>query len=206
VRVAVTAWIAASDQFIGKSIESMRSIRQSYERAAAIASAACTDPAVGHVHSSIIQRSISTMSERDRPIITEQDQYRLQKLFDARRGDVDEQAYHRMRATLDVADIVFSEDVPDDVITLNARFTLRHLNSGHLNSGHLKSGHLKSGNVEEYKLVLPSKSDAKKRRVSVLSPLGVSLLGARKGGRVEIEGGVQYEIVDVLYQPEAAPA
>jgi regulator of nucleoside diphosphate kinase len=130
------------------------------------------------------------MTEQNQSIVTEQDKYRLQKLYEARRDDTEKSAYRRLLDKLEDSVIVYSEDVPDDVITLNARFTLRDA----------------KGKVAEYKLVLPSKSDTKKRRLSVLSPLGVALLGQCRGAEVQIEDGAQFKIVDVLYQPEATPA
>lgn len=131
------------------------------------------------------------MNENKSSILTEQDYYRLQKLLEVTRNEEVDQGLRRaLSARLEESTVVFSEDVPDSAITLNSRFTLRDS---------------RSGKQQEYKLVLPSKADTKKRRVSVMSAMGIALLGCGEGDRVDA-GNKAYDVVQVNYQPEATPA
>lgn len=54
-----------------------------------------------------------------------------------------------------------------------------------------------------YTLVGPDESDVAKRRISINSPVGKSLLGKKRGEIVEVRtpgGEVEYEIVEVKYE------
>ena len=125
-------------------------------------------------------------------VITEQDRYRLQKLLEATRLDEkDAKSKQALREKLDETEPVFSEDIPPTIVTLNSRFTLRNL---------------KTEVEQEYKLVLPTKADAKKRRVSILTPLGVVLLGLPEGATFELADGPTLKVTKVHYQPEAVTA
>ena len=87
---------------------------------------------------------------------------------------------------------VLPSEVPGDVITMNSRFVLadtRH-----------------DGPVC-YTLVYPEDEAPQKGRVSVLSPMGTELLGARVGERVSwltADGPESAVVQRLLYQPEAA--
>jgi regulator of nucleoside diphosphate kinase len=82
--------------------------------------------------------------------------------------------------------------VPRDVITMNSRVTLRRLPSAEL---------------QVMSLVFPVDADKTDGALSILSPLGTALLGHRVGDVVEADSGdspARWEIVELLYQPEAA--
>jgi regulator of nucleoside diphosphate kinase len=60
--------------------------------------------------------------------------------------------------------------------------------------------------VRRFKLVYPEFADIRKGYVSVLAPIGMALLGYRKGDIVEWEvpsGKKKFAIKDIIYQPEA---
>ena len=83
-------------------------------------------------------------------------------------------------------------EVPGDVITMNSRFELLDL---------------RSGERATYTLVYPEEESPEQRRLCVLSPMGMALLGARVGDVVRWNGsGVprSVEVLRLLYQPEAA--
>jgi regulator of nucleoside diphosphate kinase len=95
----------------------------------------------------------------------------------------------QLQQLLETADIVAPRDIPVNVVTMNSRVRLR--------DDHVEGEMAVS-------LVFPADAvgdaDLERFQVSVLSPLGLSILGRRTGdivdGRVRID--------ELLYQPEAA--
>ena len=66
---------------------------------------------------------------------------------------------------------------------------------------------LQTGEEAAYTLVFPGTADSSDRRISVLAPIGIAVLGYRVGDTVEWEvpaGLKQFKVERVLYQPEAA--
>jgi len=125
--------------------------------------------------------------------ITEHDLKRLQELVaDLRRMD-----YHRhdladLQAEMERAMVVEPEQIPADVITMNSRVRLRDRDSGE---------------EMELTLVFPKDADIDQGRISVQAPVGTALLGYRVGDAIEwkVPSGVaRFEVVEMLYQPEAA--
>lgn len=83
------------------------------------------------------------------------------------------------------------EDVPADLITMNSRFRVKN----------------NAGEVLTYTLVYPDQACEAEGKVSVLSPMGMALYGARVGDRVAwaVEDRTYSAVVEeLLYQPEAA--
>lgn len=93
---------------------------------------------------------------------------------------------------LDIADVVPSEAIPSDVITMNSRFTIKQEDSSE---------------SRELTLCFPKNADAKSGLISVLSPAGASFLGLNQGGKAywkTPQGSEQSAIVtEVLFQPES---
>ena len=90
------------------------------------------------------------------------------------------------------AAIVPAASVEPDVVTMNS---------------HVRIADLDTGAAESITLVYPTESDMLRSRLSVLSPLGIELLGQRAGDTIEwsVAGGLRRVRIDrVLYQPEAA--
>lgn len=82
--------------------------------------------------------------------------------------------------------------VPNDVVTMNSRVQLQDLES--------------KAEIE-YELVFPNEADSAAGRISVLAPLGASLIGARVGKVVEVptpRGTRRLLVRALLFQPEAA--
>lgn len=67
---------------------------------------------------------------------------------------------------LNRAEIVPTEIVPNDVVTMNSRVRLRDLDSG---------------SDATYILVFPREANVAQAKISVLAPLGAALLGSRSG-------------------------
>ncbi len=97
-------------------------------------------------------------------------------------------------AELQRAEIVPSDEVPDDVVTMNSTVVLRDLDTDE---------------VETYTLVYPNHADIARNRLSVLAPVGTAILGYHVGDVVQwrVPAGVRRLRVDeVLFQPERAGA
>jgi regulator of nucleoside diphosphate kinase len=90
------------------------------------------------------------------------------------------------------AQVVESADVPSDVITMNSKVLLKHL---------------EREESEEYVLVFPKHANERMQKVSILSPIGTAMIGCRVGHvfRVKTQDGERQMMVEqILYQPEAA--
>ena len=84
------------------------------------------------------------------------------------------------------------EQIPGDMITMNSRFAVTDEHSG---------------DTMCYTLVFPGEEAPQQGKLSVLSPMGMALLGARVGEEVVWMSAAGPEIAvvkKVLYQPEAA--
>jgi regulator of nucleoside diphosphate kinase len=83
-------------------------------------------------------------------------------------------------------------DVPHDVVTMNSKVAVTDT---------------ESGEKMTYTLVYPSAANISENKLSILAPLGIALLGYRKGDVVEwsVPSGIKkYIIDDITYQPEAS--
>jgi len=88
------------------------------------------------------------------------------------------------------AQIVPSEEVPPDVITMNTRAEFLDV---------------ESGERLEFTLVLPADADINDGKISVLAPLGTAMLGYRVGGTFKwhIPHGIRHlKVIKVHFQPE----
>jgi len=139
--------------------------------------------------------SEATASEQRDIYITSFDLVRLKELITVARGfGAADAAVHlnELGTRLSCGKIVDPTLVPHDVLTMNSRFRL---------SG--ASG----GEASVLCLVFPVDADKDPSNISVLDPLGTSLLGRRVGDTVEAHspnGSRQYKILEILYQPESA--
>ncbi len=126
--------------------------------------------------------------------VTNHDMERLQKLLEGakRWSQRDREYLDKLEAELDRANVVASEEVPADVVTMNSQISVLDLDS----------------NKEMVlRLVFPAEADFDHGRVSILAPIGTALIGYRAGDTVEwkVPAGVRrLKITAVLYQPEAA--
>jgi regulator of nucleoside diphosphate kinase len=120
-------------------------------------------------------------------VLTELDHVRIGKWLDAQAS-----ANESLRQLLDNADLVSSDAVAPDVVTMRSRVRARAAD----------------GDSRDLTLVYPDEADASQGRVSVLSPVGTALLGLRVGevARWQVPGGqtVTLHVDAVTYQPEAS--
>ena len=127
-------------------------------------------------------------------LVTRSDMQKLMKLLDLRGTSRarDRQHLEMLAHELERAEVVPSEDIPSDVVTMHSHVLVRDLDSGR------ETG---------YTLVFPVDADINEGRISVLAPIGTALLGYREGDELEwqVPGGARrLKIVRVPYQPEAS--
>lgn len=82
-------------------------------------------------------------------------------------------------------------EMPPDVVTMNSLARIRDCSDGKL---------------VEYRLVYPFDADASANRISVLTPTGSAMLGARVGNVLEIPtpgATLRLKVDAIVYQPEA---
>lgn len=119
-------------------------------------------------------------------LLTELDHARLSKLQDAARGTA-------LAALLAEADIVPSQRVPADVVTMYSQVLVRDRTSAE---------------VSKLTLCYPADAEPDTGFISVLSPMGAALIGRRVGERVRsaLPAGHERELVieSILFQPEAS--
>jgi regulator of nucleoside diphosphate kinase len=133
------------------------------------------------------------MTER-KIYITEFDKSRLVELIAVADefGGRDRKDLESLAEELDRAEVVSSKDVPPDVVTMNSKVVLRDLNTTEKMT---------------YVLVFPKDANIDAGRISVLAPVGTSILGYAKGDVIEwsVPSGIRRICIEeVLYQPEAA--
>jgi regulator of nucleoside diphosphate kinase len=127
-----------------------------------------------------------------RRIVTRHDHDRLRRLIVTERSTPGAplREVFVLEEALDRAAIVEPARVPGDVVTMRSTVRLRDLDDGEL---------------ESFTLAYPEDRDLRGLRLSVLTPLGSALLGARVGDVVSARYGLsRVEVQDVLYQPERA--
>ena len=137
------------------------------------------------------RRKTGRRRERSRRCLTAFDSERLRFLLASARAPGSKLNVYldRLQRLLELADIVAPREVPGDVVTMNSKVRLKDD---------------QAGRDMALSLVFPADAaqdaDPEKFEVSILSPLGLSILGRRIGDAV----GSRVRIDGLLYQPEAA--
>ena len=127
-------------------------------------------------------------------VVTERDCETLHKRIELLTGGVDEDSWssvRRLHEELNHATILRGEPVPEDVVTMNSSLILLDT---------------ETDRERLCTLVYPGFLSDAPDHISVLSPLGTSLLGSRVGETVVYErDGAEHRavVVDIVYQPEA---
>ena len=125
--------------------------------------------------------------------VTQRDHQRLHELVLLNRTNGNSRYASQLGVELKRASQVKPEEILECVVTMNSRVRLREL---------------KSKKEFEITLVYPKDVDVFARKVSVLAPVGIAILGCKEGDVVELPvptgNTLSYVIEKVLYQPEAA--
>lgn len=119
--------------------------------------------------------------------ITKHDLERLNQLLAKRKPHDDNDK--ALIAELSNADVVEPKAIPSDVITMNSRVKFKD----------------EHGDSREYSLVFPNDADIVKNKISILSPIGCSLIGYKVGSTISIptpKGKKDLIVEEILYQPE----
>jgi len=98
---------------------------------------------------------------------------------------------HELEAELERANVVSPEEIPPYTVTMNTRVKLLDP---------------ETGKGQFYTLVFPSAVDADEENLSILSDLGVAILGYCVGDTIEWEfpeGRKQFRVDMIEFQPEA---
>jgi regulator of nucleoside diphosphate kinase len=98
----------------------------------------------------------------------------------------------RLLKELKVARTFPQDKISEKIVTMNSRVLLREL---------------ASGREVEITITYPQDAEPKEQKVSVFSPIGVSILGCREGDIAtwRVPAGVgRFKVEKVIYQPEAA--
>jgi regulator of nucleoside diphosphate kinase len=123
------------------------------------------------------------------PILSELDMERLKRC--ARVSGASSEQRTLVEELEDTAMLLDAAEVPPDVVMVNTRIECTAIASGH---------------AHQWTLVYPDEADYERGCVSVLSPAGFALLGARVGQIVECRPPsgvpVQYIVKRILFRPE----
>lgn len=125
-------------------------------------------------------------------LVSVPDSERLLLQFSFVRNQPEAEIFNELEARIRGAHLLDPSEVPPDLVTMNSRVLLRDLDRGRLLN---------------FTLVFPSRANARKGRISILTPLGLILLGARTGQQITcpVSGTISLaKIVAILHQPEAA--
>lgn len=134
------------------------------------------------------------MPQATKPVITvsKLDLARLEKLLDLP-AYADRESSLRLGEELARANVVASDQMPADVVSMNSTVTCIEEISG-------KEHHLT--------LVYPKEADSASGRISVLAPIGAALLGLSVGQTIDWAAPdgrpMRVRVASITYQPEAA--
>lgn len=128
------------------------------------------------------------------PLITDNDRQRLGTMIEraTRFGVASRDDLHALEHELELACCVEAACVPGDVVTMNSTVELCDVDTG---------------DEETYTLVYPDRSSVVDGKLSVLAPLGTTILGARVGDVLEVPtpaGPRRVRVVSIHFQPESA--
>jgi regulator of nucleoside diphosphate kinase len=127
--------------------------------------------------------------------ITKTDRERLRNLIELIRNQKDRanlSYVSRLEDELEYAEVIASENIPPDVVTMRSKVKLKDLDTNEENV---------------YSIVFPDEASFDEGKISILAPLATALLGYKRGNTVEFEAPSRLrrlEILEILYQPESA--
>ena len=132
---------------------------------------------------------------RKKPIyITELDMKRLEELveFTSKTNNRKKEYLRELEEELDRAKVVPSKKISKNVITMNSKVRIKDLDSG---------------KEMIYSLVFPHSANISQNRISILAPIGTSLIGYKVGDIFEWqvpERVRKLKVEEILHQPEAS--
>ncbi|NEU10073.1 GreA/GreB family elongation factor [Flavihumibacter sp. R14] len=126
--------------------------------------------------------------ESNPPIILSTGMYDLLK-EQLRKRKLSKYNENKLSLELKSAIQVLKRELPHDVVTVDRSVRVKDLSSGEETS---------------YRLVAPDKAKRKNNTISILSPIGVAMLGYRQGAMVrwEMPGGIREFRIEDVSNPE----
>ncbi len=126
--------------------------------------------------------------------LTKNDYTRIYKaITDAKNSKtINSNEAEKLLSELSKAEIVPSEKIDKDVVTMNSEVKLFFENTQ---------------KEQSFKIVYPQNANLKENKISIFSPIATALIGYKIGDEIEwiVPGGMtKIKIVDLIYQPEAA--
>ena len=126
--------------------------------------------------------------------LTKNDYTRIYKaITDAKNSKtINSNEAEKLLSELSKAEIVPSEKIDKDVVTMNSEVKLFFENTQ---------------KEQSFKIVYPQDANLKENKISLFSPIATALIGYKIGDEIEwiVPGGMtKIKIVDLIYQPEAA--
>ena len=126
--------------------------------------------------------------------LTKNDYTRIYKaITDAKNSKtINSKEAEKLLSELSKAEIVPSEKIDKDVVTMNSEVKLFFENTQ---------------KEQSFKIVYPQDANLKENKISIFSPIATALIGYKIGDEIEwiVPGGMtKIKIVDLIYQPEAA--
>jgi regulator of nucleoside diphosphate kinase len=126
--------------------------------------------------------------------ITKTDRDRLGNMIELARNQDDRANLPyvgKLEDVLEFAEVVPSDDIPPDVVTMRSKIKLKDLDTGE---------------EKVYSIVFPTEANFDEGKISILAPLATALLGYKRGDTVEVEAPARLRrllISEILYQPES---
>lgn len=126
--------------------------------------------------------------------LTKNDYTRIYKaITDAKNSKtINSNEAEKLLSELSKAEIVTSEKIDKDVVTMNSEVKLFFENTQ---------------KEQSFKIVYPQDANLKENKISIFSPIATALIGYKIGDEIEwiVPGGMtKIKIEDLIYQPEAA--
>ena len=126
--------------------------------------------------------------------LTKNDYTRIYKaITDAKNSKtINSNEAEKLLSELSKAEIVPSEKIDKDVVTMNSEVKLFFENTQ---------------KEQSFKIVYPQDANLKENKISIFSPIATALIGYKIGDEIEWivpSGMTKIKIVELLYQPEAA--
>lgn len=126
--------------------------------------------------------------------LTKNDYTRIYKaITDAKNSKtINSNEAEKLLSELSKAEIVSSEKIDKDVVTMNSEVKLFFENTQ---------------KEQSFKIVYPQDANLKENKISIFSPIATALIGYKIGDEIEwiVPGGMtKIKIEDLIYQPEAA--
>ncbi len=102
-------------------------------------------------------------------------------------------ALRKLREELDRAALLDPAAIPGDVVTMESTVEFEDLSTGE---------------IDEFTITFPHRADIEHKRISILAPIGIALIGCRVGDMVEwaTPGGVRQLKVLRVTAPSPLPA